>query len=264
MNGALGVGLQVLFEKILAFIGGKLKYAFQRRMLTWANQRTLLEWQKIFIDVISNSGKNSETAKYLVNSKQFIGLLLQPLTKGIQISTEDLALILAIDNKLGLQPNEIIELATTFGERLNLKKNKKDVSLRNTQEVCKISEIDNHYFYSKLSCQTKFKKTYYENFSQNVKSDKINTCFIKVYYSNEMGAVSRAEKFSIDISVNIFNIDEICPAFFTENAEYELFDRGYGEKLQQVLLDGAGSIKLVFGDRNCGKNEGKSSVIWSK
>lgn len=239
--------------------------------ITESEKRALyLEWESSFEKVIRNAGISSKKIDAVINSRGISNLLFQSVIKGREFSNKDVAFILAKDNFIGLNPMGIVTLATTFCQQLNTCVEKDRVlrlffeeeCIYNDKKVCEILELDNPEFIGILSDNFKLKSEYYRHFSERMRGATENSTQIIVYFSDEMGANTKSEEYSVKIDVNIFNMCEICPAFFTFDAEYELYTRELRENLNYALIDIDGNVQLSFGNKLFGTSKKIHAYLW--
>jgi len=267
---ALASFLFSIWDKIIpVYIKERYFINFRKRIRIIIQEDIIKNYQNLLEQIILNGGIRSSYTEYVIRSEALEGLFIKSITKGCSFTTKDIALILAHENELSIPTHQVIDLAHTFGQRLNdmvIKDKAMSTFLKphfnDNLVVCILSDLHNTEFVNALSDLRMLHKKYYLNFSRNAKSDFHDSSFIRVYFDNEMGVVTWHEDYSIDVSFNNFKSDEIDIAFYTLGADYVLYQDGIRYSLSDASKDEYGNVCFNFGGKIYGKLEGSPEYLW--
>ncbi|MFC0276845.1 hypothetical protein ACFFH2_09055 [Enterococcus devriesei] len=220
-------------------------------------------WNEFFKKVVLNAGISEKRFKEAKCSKTISNFLFQSIIKGYSFSNKDIVLILAKENCWGLSSADIIVLATTFCNSLrhSIKKVSRDDLF--IDEVYIPFDLSVPAFVKKINSFSSLNKEYYNHFSKRVQSEFSSDMGINVHFRDEMGVNNRTSNYSVNLSINRFDVSEICSAFFTEDADFVIYRGNVREQVKFVHMDKKGNVRIVLeSGASYGTCSKKYSTIW--
>jgi len=252
-----------LKSALLPTIRKLLSNQFENFFLGGKRRKLYKSWKKQFKRVFLNARLSEKKFDDSNCSKMISNLLFQSTIKGYPFSNKDLVLILAKENCWGLSSADIINLVTTFCDSLrpSLKKvNRTDLFI---DEVYIELDLSEPTFVQKINNYSGLNKEYYKHFSNRGRNTVNSDMKINVHFRDELGVTNRTSNYSVDVSINRFDVSEICSGFFTADAEYVLCKGTVREQVKFVHMDKKGNVKIVLeNESSYGACSKKYVTLW--